>query len=82
MNEDRIVHALTRSGAEIVRYDRAGKWYIEHPRGTMLPARQVSVSEAARIAAPGIVNFNLPGGLVFERKVRALRFKEAADVRA
>lgn len=46
MTNDRTVHATTGDGTEIVRYDRAGKWYLEQKDGTR---RQVSVKEAAEL---------------------------------
>jgi len=73
---DRKVHAFAENGSEVVRYDRAGKWWVEHPAGSLLPARQVSMREAARIAIEfwyergGSVNFGVPGGSAFDREIR------------
>lgn len=78
---DRTVHAKTNDGAELVRYDRGGKWFIEWPREQMKPCRHIGVGEAARLARDGFVFFNRPGGRVFERKVRALRAQEAVEAR-
>lgn len=71
---DRTVHATLGDGWEVVRYDRAGKWYVEHPP----PGRErraVSVSEAARMTTDAMlrgearINRGLPGGGTFDRIV-------------
>lgn len=64
----------------VVRYGRAGKWYLE-PSGDLsrLPRQSVSVDEAAKYAAwaieqGGRIHFGVPFGSTFERRVReALR---------
>ena len=72
---DRTVHAFGDS-AEVVRYDRAGKWFIESKR-PMVPCEQVTVDEAVEKAIwlwyedNGSVNFGCQGGSTFDRKVRA-----------
>lgn len=73
---DRTVHA-TYPFREIVRYDRAGKWYLEptHPGSKRL---RMSVTQAAKLAvrrldSGGQVFFNRPGGQVFDKKVRDLK---------
>jgi hypothetical protein len=73
--DDRTVHAKLPMGGEVVRYERAGKWFIEWPAQHMILARHVGVDEAARTAVgrEGFVHFDRPGGRVFERKVRSLR---------
>ena len=72
---DRQVHALL-DDEQIVRYDRAGKWYIEFspPRGRS--ARHVTVREAARRAVEmkeqgGTIFTDRPGGGSFDRAVRS-----------
>lgn len=74
-SEDRTVHAVTYDGAEIVRYDRAGKWFIEWPYGSMKPCEHISVMDAARTAVTnsGDVRLDLSGGKIFDAKVRKLR---------
>ena len=73
---DRRVHAQTRL-FQIVRYDRSGKWYAE-PTDTHIPRHHISVAEAARRSVDasevldGTIYFGVPGGQVFERKVRKL----------
>ena len=47
---DRTVHGLTADGGEIVRYDRAGKWYVEWPDASLKPCRPISVREAVDLA--------------------------------
>jgi hypothetical protein len=76
--EDRRVHARLHRG-EIVRYDRAGKWFVEMPenwgrRG--LPAERipVTIEEAAERArawrdAGGFVFAGVPGGAAFDKRV-------------
>ena len=70
---DRTVHGLTEDGAESVRYDRAGKWYIERA-GFRHP---VTVAEAAQKAAEGRHYGRLPGGQVFDAQVR--RWRRSAE---
>lgn len=66
---DRRVHAANHQ-AEVVRYDKAGKWYIE-PLDKTLPRQQVSVADAARYALwlyenGGVVKQGIPGGTAFD----------------
>ena len=71
---DRTVHG--RYGdSEIVRYDRAGAWYIEHKSGPKAgKRRRLTVSEAADwIISDEWWNRGLAGGAVFDRLV-AKRF--------
>lgn len=79
---DRQVHAKVflpntsgREGgevAEIVRYDRAGKWYYESP--TL--RRQISIMDAVQfIDETAEVFYGRPGGLAFDRKVKAKRYE-------
>lgn len=69
LSGDRTVHAKTEDG-EIVRYDRAGKWYIEWDNGERT---QITVKEAANwvviVADDATINFGLPGGSAFDRHV-------------
>ncbi len=75
---DRTVHARQDSypHLEVVRYDRSGKWWLEYPSGTLIPARRVNVTVAADKAAgfliyrTGTVNFGRPGGRTFDQRVR------------
>lgn len=71
---DRTVHARNDDGTVIVRYDRAGKWYIENlPEGKK--RRRVTVKAAAmlcrdwRRTGTGNIIHGLPGGKLFERRV-------------
>ncbi len=79
MTSDRTIHA---EGGErqIVRYDRAGVWCLEYEPANMRPSRRVGVNEAVRLAVEienegpgGYIYVGLPGGSMFDRKVRALR---------
>jgi hypothetical protein len=67
---DRLVHAR-RANGEIVRYNRAGKWYVEWlDTGKRT---QLTIRDAARMALfwarndGGIVYRGLPGGTAFDR---------------
>lgn len=64
---DRTVHATT-PGWEIVRYDRAGRWYAE---SDVLPRQQITVTEAARRATEvgAEVHLGRPGGRRFDALV-------------
>lgn len=64
--KDRTVHGKTADGAEIARYDRTGKWYIEPATGQR---RHVKISEAAALAAAGTYRLGLRGGSAFDRHV-------------
>ena len=70
---DRTVHATGPGGRRIVRYNRAGKWYIEMP-GCRRQHR--SINEAALVAAlwvrtdQGQVHYGLPGGSRFDALIR------------
>lgn len=71
---DRTVHATLRNqDAEVVRYDRAGKWYVE-PRDPDLRRRKrrhIALNEAVRLTvADGTWHEKLPGGLTFDARVR------------
>jgi len=77
--DDRRVHARA-PGIEVVRYDKAGKWYIEMAadygrRGLPAERIQVGAAEAAETARnlgrrrDGSVYLGLPGGATFDRLV-------------
>ncbi len=70
---DRTVHA-SNAQAEVVRYEKAGHWFIE-PRDKALPRQQVTVAEAARYALwlyenNGVIIAGQPGGRAFDRAVQ------------
>lgn len=70
---DRTVHA--RIGRdEVVRYDRAGKWWLEQPHSGF--RHRISFDLAVKMgvdamASEGTVYFGRPGGSTFDRRVRA-----------
>jgi hypothetical protein len=74
---DRMIHAAAGE-MEIVRYNRAGKWYVEYSSPRMRPSRHVGVNEAARLAVElerdgrGCIYLGVSGGSAFDRKVKAL----------
>ncbi len=68
---DRTVHASTQQ-MNVVRYDRAGKWYLE-PTDTTLPRQAVTVGDAARYVVWALdqdhstkLFTNRPGGKRFD----------------
>lgn len=66
---DRRIHARSPEGYEIVRYDRAGKWYVEGEGGLRF---LIPLSEAVRLATlPGVLTqLGIPGGGRFDALVR------------
>lgn len=68
LTADRKVHGVSPDGAEIVRYDRAGKWYLEHPISG--ERRKVTVAEAAALAVQGHAFLGIVGGQLFDFRVR------------
>lgn len=68
---DQTVHGVTADGGFLVRYDRAGKWYVEYPGLRMIPARRVTLREAVALATADGAEavLGLPGGGAFDRKV-------------
>lgn len=72
MTEDRTVHGVSDDGWEIVRYERAGKWYAEW---LGRPRRQLTVTQAARCLAVSTARWlpGRPGGSALDRKIRKLQ---------
>ncbi len=69
MSGDRTVHAKFIDQIEVVRYDRAGKWYIEYLDGRKRKHVGVldAAEEAARIAREGgVIYYGQPGGGRFD----------------
>jgi len=66
---DRTIHAVTEDGREIVRYNRAGKWWAEAPPDYR---QRLSLREAARLATlrGSAVRLGLAGGSQFDAAVR------------
>lgn len=80
-NPDRTVHAQAPDGSQIVRYDRAGKWYLEHPPATATKRTALTLARAVTVAVEahekgGTVFPRLPGGGRFDEKY--LEASEAA----
>lgn len=67
---DRTVHARWAQ-MEVVRYDKAGKWYLE-PVGSVSPRQNVTVKQAAEYAVwalrerQGYLYLDQPGGNRFD----------------
>lgn len=68
MSGDRTVHGLMKDGSAIVRYDRAGKWFIE---GYDQRA-PITIGEAVELATErgAQVFLGRPGGKSFDARVR------------
>lgn len=77
MGDIRTVHASNGEGIEIVRYDRAGKWYIEATRAPVSPQprQKVTIGAAVKVAEEwirsesGRVFLGRRGGGSFDRKM-------------
>jgi hypothetical protein len=68
MPADRRVHAVTAERWEIVRYDRASKWFVEY-KDTRTPITfDKAVWFARRDGATA--NLGLPGGARFDAAIR------------
>jgi hypothetical protein len=65
---DRTVHGWSADGGEIVRYDRAGKWFLEYKDR---PRARLSVLAAARFARQGGAFLGRPGGARFDKAVQS-----------
>jgi hypothetical protein len=65
---DRRVHAVLANGWEIVRYDRAGKWFREQDG----KRSAITFREAVNYArlAGGRVFYGVPGGKRFDAAMR------------
>lgn len=72
MSDDRTVHAKTVRGTEVVRYDRAGKWFVEGVDGWR---HRVSLADAVRLATQ-------PDAEVFLGRPGGGRFDAAGDAPA
>ena len=69
-SNDRVVHAFLKDGTEIVRYDRAGKWYAER---WDTQRQRLTIKNAATMTLndpESHINFNMVGGTQFDRLVR------------
>lgn len=74
---DRTVHAVLPDGVVLARYDRSGKWYLEHPTSTGKPRQLVTLKRAVELALTAdVVHLNRPGGQMFDAAYR--RAKGAA----
>lgn len=68
-NFDRTVHGLNAAReAEVVRYERAGKWYLEPKDGSR--RTPLTLAQAVETAAAGHVLLGRAGGLAFDAKYR------------
>lgn len=67
---NRTVHGYTADGSPIVRYERAGKWYVEPDGGKR---RSVKLAEAALLAVAGRPLLGRAGGQAFDAQVRRIQ---------
>lgn len=92
-NWDRTVYAALPDGGAIVRYDRAGKWYVEWPPEQNRKRVPVTVKQAAGVAEAfhqedgAYVSRGRAGGLSFDSQYRKLevdlaRSKDPEAIRA
>lgn len=77
---DGTVHAEGVDGTQVVRYDKAGKWWIEYQPHMLRSARPVSISEAVAVALDcerdgGVIHLCRSGGRAFDRMVRKAKAK-------
>jgi hypothetical protein len=78
---DRTVHAACGEW-QVVRYDRAGRWFVEYDPPRMRPATPLSVRQAARLAvrmeaeSGGYIYEGRGGGRIFDARVRELKAEE------
>jgi hypothetical protein len=65
---DRTVHAELDGVGQVVRYDRAGKWYYEPPVGRRraLTIKQAVDKAAEMVSCGGKVYLKRPGGSTFD----------------
>lgn len=71
--DNRTVHGINSAeDADVVRYGRTGKWYLEPAPSTGRKRRQITVQQAAYIAATGTPRLDRPGGKRFDVIVRRL----------
>jgi hypothetical protein len=70
---ERTVHARNAS-IEVVRYDRAGKWYCESrqggPRVSLTLDQAVNIGWSIAAAGGGDIVWGQPGGLQFDARLR------------
>lgn len=79
---DRTVHCTIvphfGERIELVRYDRAGKWFYESGN----TRRQITLDEAAAMCdeRPAVIwHEGRPGGRMFDARVRAMRERRASS---
>ena len=81
---DRTIHAAAGEWL-IVRYDRAGKWYVEYEPKRDREREHIGVGEAARLAgdweevAAGTIYFGAKGGTTFDRLIRKRQAANGED---
>ena len=64
---DRTVHAWLPDGREVVRYETAGRWYVEH---TAEGRKAITLGVAVELALTGTPVLRLPGGGAFDARIR------------
>lgn len=74
---DRTVHARDTAGNELVRYDKAGRWWVEKDgaRHRVATVKDAVDHALAMERAGGEILLFQPGGQQFDSKVRGARAK-------
>ena len=70
---DRAIHTRTPDDRLIVRYDRAGKWFVESANSeALIPAWQITLRQAVELATQegSHIYFGVPGGRAFDAAVK------------
>ena len=74
---ERVVHAVMHDGCEIVRYDRAGKWYLEPinktQHGALRTLLTVDYAVALALGAETVYPHQYGGGVFWRRYLKAER---------
>lgn len=89
MNANRQVHGTVKHGALIVRYERAGKWYLEYPAVPLQHSasavargyyrrRPLTLRQAAVMASEGTHRPGLPGGRILDAIVARMSAEGAS----
>lgn len=74
----RTIHAELGE-EQVVRYDCAGQWYVEYVPDRYRPRRRLNLQAAVDWALDlakegGEIHLGRPGGLAFDRRLKALGF--------
>jgi hypothetical protein len=76
---ERTVAAVLPDGSEIVRYDRAGHYYLEFPPSVETKRRKLSIGAAARLAVESNARVRSSGPYRFPSAIAKARIEIAAE---